>query len=310
MQLSNGSDIDSNKIRFYLPHHCVFKETSTTTKIRIVFDGSCKSDTGVSLNDILLVGPVVQSDLIALLARFRTFKYVFTADVVKMYRQILVNNDQTSLQCILWRENTKEPVSTYELRTITYGTASASYLATRCLKYLAELHLDEFPIGARAIINDFYVDDLLTGAHSLSEAITKHDQIIAIISKGCFVLDKWFSNCDELLEGISQKCDRDSFPINENYETHILGLQWNPREDSFRYTFDAGSMQVNLTKRSIISEISRLFDPLGLIGPVILLPKLIIQELWKSQIDWDASVPMNMYTRWLDYKTQMLELSE
>lgn len=86
MQLLDSSNINNEKILYHLPHHCVIKETSTTTKLRVVFDGSCKSDTGVSLNDILLVGPVVQSDLFTLLARFRTFKYVFTADIVKMYR--------------------------------------------------------------------------------------------------------------------------------------------------------------------------------------------------------------------------------
>lgn len=85
MRLSDDS-IHKNKISFYLLHHYVFKASGTNTKLRVVFDGSCKSDTGVSLNDILMVGPVVQSDLFMLLARFHSFKYVFTADIVKMYR--------------------------------------------------------------------------------------------------------------------------------------------------------------------------------------------------------------------------------
>lgn len=154
------------------------------------------------------------------------------------------------------------------------------------------------------------MDDLLTSAHSLAEARLKRDQIIKIMLKGCLVLDKWFSNCNELLEGNSRNSGQVCVPINENHEARILGLQWNPHEDSFRYTFNSEGMQSNVTKRSMLSEISRLFDPLGLIGPVILLAKLMIQELWKLHIDWDASVPMNIHSRWLDYKTQMSKLSE
>ncbi|XP_018375252.1 PREDICTED: uncharacterized protein LOC108769021 [Trachymyrmex cornetzi] len=309
MQLVDDSTYN-NKTSFYLPHHCVFKASGIHSKLRVVFDGSCKSDTGVSLNDILMVGPVVQSDLFSLLARFWSFKYVFTADVVKMYRQILVDPTQTSLQSILWRENVDDPVSTYQLTTVTYGSVSAPYLATRCLKYLAELHQRDFPEGARAIINDVYVDDLLTGAHSLADASAKRNQIIEIMSKGCFTLDKWFSNCIELLEGISNNKTQDCVSINENYETRILGLQWNPYDDSFRYTFDVGSMHSNIMKRNMLSEISRLFDPLGWVAPIILLAKLMIQELWKLQLHWDASVPADMHSSWLEYKKQMPKLSE
>lgn len=64
----------------YLPHHCVLKTSERAVKLRVVFDSSCKDSTGVSLNDALRVGPVVQQDLISILMRFRTFRYVITAD--------------------------------------------------------------------------------------------------------------------------------------------------------------------------------------------------------------------------------------
>lgn len=87
----------------YLPHHCVFKVSEQSSKLRVVFDASCKTSTGVSLNDALMVGPVVQQDLMSILMRFRIFRYAFTADIVKMYRQVLVDSSQTPLQRILWR---------------------------------------------------------------------------------------------------------------------------------------------------------------------------------------------------------------
>lgn len=109
--------------------------------MRVVFDASAKSSTNVSLNDLLMVGPVVQDDLFAIIMRFRTFKYAFTADLSKMYRQVRLHPSQTSFQRILWRQSANDKLKTYELMTVTYGTASAAYLATRVLNQLAK---DEF----------------------------------------------------------------------------------------------------------------------------------------------------------------------
>jgi len=108
MREINGSK-STNKT-YYLPRHAVYKKTSTTTKLRVVFDGSCKTSTGISLNDTLMVGPTIQENLFSILTRFRTFKYALTADINKMYRQVLVNPNQTSRQRILWRNSVDEPI--------------------------------------------------------------------------------------------------------------------------------------------------------------------------------------------------------
>jgi hypothetical protein len=64
----------TNSTEYYLPHHVVVKESSSTTKVRVVFDGPAKTTTGISLNDILMVGPTVQQDLFSIVMRFRTHK--------------------------------------------------------------------------------------------------------------------------------------------------------------------------------------------------------------------------------------------
>lgn len=76
---------------FYLPHHGVLHQSGPTKKIRVVFNGSSKSTNGTSLNDILHTGAKLQVDLINVLLFFRTFRYVFSTDIEKMYRQILVD---------------------------------------------------------------------------------------------------------------------------------------------------------------------------------------------------------------------------
>ena len=95
---------------FYLPHHCVFKEDSTTTKLRVVFDGSAKSTTGVSRNDALMVGPVVQDDLFSIIIRFRFYSKALSADIEKMYRQVGLKEEDRDFHRILRRDSYDLPL--------------------------------------------------------------------------------------------------------------------------------------------------------------------------------------------------------
>ncbi|XP_055307352.1 uncharacterized protein LOC129571569 [Sitodiplosis mosellana] len=110
---------DPNITAYYLPHHCVIRD-STTTALRVVFNGLQKSDNGKSLNDELALGAIEQKDMISILINFRIYKYAFTADIEKMYRQILIDESQKDLQKIIWRDSPELPLSKYRLLTITY----------------------------------------------------------------------------------------------------------------------------------------------------------------------------------------------
>ncbi|XP_061514979.1 uncharacterized protein LOC133393554 [Anopheles gambiae] len=156
---------------YYLPHHAVTKETSTTTKVRVVFDASCKTSSGYSLNDKLLVGPVIQDDLFSIIVRFRSRAIALSADVEKMYRQILHDERDHQYLRIRYREDPSEPIQTFQLLTVTYGTASAPFLATRTLKQIAHDHHTQYPLAVNAVLRDFYVDDLLSGTEEISDAI-------------------------------------------------------------------------------------------------------------------------------------------
>ncbi|XP_018397776.1 PREDICTED: uncharacterized protein LOC108775824 [Cyphomyrmex costatus] len=293
---------------YYLPHHAVIKESSATTKLRVVFYASCKTiNSGTSLNDILRTGAVVQQDLMSIVTRFRTYRYVLNADISKMYRQIQIEPDQTALQRILWRNSSKESIETYELLTVAYGTAPASFLATRCLKYLAETGSVEYPRAAIVVARDFYMDDLLTGANSLEDAQILRDQIIQLLAKGCFQLRKWSSNSQELLQGVRDDAADSLLTIDKDANDRTLGLQWCTIEDHFRFAIPSPD-KTWITKRVVLSRIARLFDPLGLIGPVITSAKLLMQQLWQLRIDWDASLPAAVHTEWLQFERSLQDL--
>lgn len=309
-QVKDSTSTASSSKNFYLPHHPVIKESSQTTKLRVVFDGSCKSSTGVSLNDTLMVGPTLQQDLFSILVRFRTFQVTLKADIAKMYRQILVDRSETPLQRILWRDNPTDDIQTYELLTVTYGTASGSYLAIKTLHHLANLEKDSFPKASAILLRDFYVDDLLTGADTVEEARIIRDELIALLKRGGFDLRQWSSNSQEILQDMRSDPSADSiFSLDKEETTKTLGIQWNSREDAFQYSIPIAPKSSTVTKRTMLSSIAQIFDPLGLLGPVIISAKILMQRLWQLQIDWDQSVPLEIHTKWTEYQAELQALN-
>ncbi|XP_029167435.1 uncharacterized protein LOC114937932 [Nylanderia fulva] len=128
----------------FLPHHGVLRSSSTTSKIRVVFNGSARTGGGSSLNNWLLTGRNLLPSLADTLTRWRRHRYVFVADIKMMYRQIQLHRDDRDLQRILWTEG--DEVKEFQLNTVTYGLASAPYLAIRVLHQLAN---DEVSAGRR-----------------------------------------------------------------------------------------------------------------------------------------------------------------
>ena len=155
---------------FFLPHHGVWKEASSTTKLRTVFNGSSKFRTGESLNDLLYSGPNLLTHPVDLVCSVRKYKIALSADVEKMFRQIGVDKRDRKFQTILWRSNPSDEIGMYLLNTVTYGLTCSSYLAIRVLLQMANDHEQEHPVAADVVRKEMYTDNVLTGAHSIIEA--------------------------------------------------------------------------------------------------------------------------------------------
>jgi len=168
---------DSNQPHYVIPHHAVLRPDSSTTKLRVVFDASAKSSSGVSLNNILTVGPTIQQDLILTLLSFRLYRHALTADITKIYRQFIVDPQDRKFQLIWWRHNISDPLKLYQLNTVTYGLACAPFLAIRSLYFIAEKYRKEFCIGLEIISKEMHVDDLLTGSDCIEDLKLKIDQV-------------------------------------------------------------------------------------------------------------------------------------
>lgn len=287
---------------YFLPHQAVFKENSLTTKLRVVFDGSCATSTGVSLNDALLAGPTIQDDLFSLLIRFRCHLYVLTGDIEKMYLQVRIQEPDQKYLKILWR-NEKGELSAYQFNRLVFGLKPASFLATRSIAQLAEDELSKFPEASPIIKRDLYVDDLLTGADSIEELIKLRKDICTLLSSGGFNLRQCASNSSQVLETIPNQIVNLHLQA-DNSTLKTLGVHWNSTEDKIIYTVNM-TKYTRITKRIICSEIAKVFDPLGLLNPVIVLAKLLLQKIWKLQLDWDESLPIEIHSLWETLSEQL-----
>lgn len=293
----------SSETSVFLPHHGVLKEESLSTKLRVVFDGSSSTTTGMSLNQLQAVGPVIQSDLFSILVRFRTLPFVFSADVHKMYRQIVIAEDERRFQRILWRPSPDLPIKIFNLNTVTYGTSSASFLATRCLYQIGIDCMTSHPDMSRIILQDFYVDDVLSGARSLSEAQSICTMMNSVFSSYGFPLCKWLSNEPSILVGLD-KSEKHPNLYEFSSTCKTLGLLWSNLSDTLVFSISQRTFRT-VTKRSMLSEIAQLFDPLGLVQPCTMKSKFLLQQLWLEKIEWDDCPSSDVVNEWLEIKSQL-----
>ncbi|XP_017483674.1 PREDICTED: uncharacterized protein LOC108372479, partial [Rhagoletis zephyria] len=296
----------SSKVGTYIPHHCVTKTDSSTTRPRVVFDASCRTDNGIALNQILRVGPTLQDNIFTILLRFRTHRYVLMADITKMYRQIMVDERDAKWQCILWRNSPSEPVTTYQLQTVTYGTSCAPFLAVRCLQQLAYDNISTHPIGATVTLRDFYVDNLMTGGATIEEVKAIKREVIDLLAKGGFPLRKFAANHQSIIDDVSETDKEPVINVENIAYIKTLGLKWSPATACFFFSYTPSQKRLQkASKRMILSQIASFFDPLGLINPIIVPCKIMMQELWKLRLTWDESVPLAIQTQWADICNQL-----
>ena len=286
-----------------IPHYGVLRPSSQTTKYRVVFNGIAKTSTGFSLTDLLCKRGTLQEDLFSILIRFRKHIYAFTTDIKQMFRMIEIKPAQTKFQKILWKDSQFSPIKVYELKTVTYGTVCAPYLATKVLQQLAIDEKETFPLASKTVLEDFYMGDCLSGSSELNEFETLKQELIQLLNKGQMTLHKWCSNQDQTSEPQEFSLDRNSHEVT----VKTLGMLWNSLSDTFTYKVNINTSS-NFTKRDVLSQIARIYDPLGLLGPVISKAKIFMQELWLLKLDWNEKLPPNICEQWHSFLKTLPDL--
>ena len=298
---------------FYLPHKEVVRESAQSTKLRVVYDASAKpSPESPSLNDCLYAGPPLQNKLWQILVRARSFPVVITGDIQKAFLQIRVKECERDALRFHWRADPLDNVQVLRFTRVLFGLVSSPFL----LGGVLEAHLDHWtnkaPAAVDALKRSLYVDDIISGGNTVEEARQRKSEATDILGDATFSLHKWASNVNELDGDGDQKGDRGEQTAAKQElgvkptETKILGTQWDKENDTL--TVQMGSRSESPTKRTILSRLAKVYDPLGIASPLLLQGKQVYREVCDTKLPWDADLKGEIKQQWERWEDSLSEV--
>ena len=273
----------------YLPHHPVYKQ-SLTTPIRVVFNASSKADSSLSLNDCLNTGPSLTQKLFDVLIKFRLNEHACIADISKAFLRISISPESRSYCKFLFCDpSNPHQHTTYQFKVVPFGATCSPFLLQKVLDH-------HFTKSANPIVKDlttrFYVDNYCNTFNNMHE-MCQHKHIVdATLQEAGMPLQGWVSNNHEF----NQQFQEDhGDPIQS-----VLGIAWDTHDDTIHVVskdwMKERMNEENYTKRRFVSLLSSVFDPLGLISPIIIKGKLILRNLWQLKLSWDQRLPLDIVT--------------
>ena len=297
---------------WYIPHHGVYHPRKH--KLRVVYDCAA-SYKGFSLNKELLQGPDLTSSLVGVILRFRQDPVALMGDIEGMFHQVKVTNKDRDLLRFLWWQDSdiERPIEQYRMCVHLFGATSSPSCANYALRKTAEAASSRYSQHVtNTILRNFYVDDCLRSVQTEAEAISLVKDLKEVCSSGGFRLTKWLSNSREVLKTIPEadrakdvrSLDLSQDPLPSD---RALGMMWNVERDTFGYSIDLHNKPA--TRRGILSTVSSVYDPLGLIAPVILPAKQILQNLCQLRLGWDQQIPCDYQTIWQKWLREVPKLS-
>ena len=280
----------------FISHHPVRKD-STTTPLRIVYDCSCRqSPTLPSLNDCLQAGPPFIIDLCAILLRFRTHSIGIVTDIEKAFLHVHLAEEDRHYTYFVWLSQPTDPESEfiiYRFRVVLFGSVSSPFMLNATLY---KLLLADGSDVAENILQKIYVDNVVSGFSNVDAAMKYYHKSREIMSTARFNLRSWASNHSAIMSLAQQD------KIADNRSTvNVLGLLWNTDTDTLHLNPKEPMYTLHslITKRDVLKDVSRLYDPLGFITPITMLSKVFLQELWQHKLYWDEPLPDNLRRLWL-----------
>ena len=297
---------------WFLPHFPILRPDKSTTKLRIVFDASARSN-NISLNDVIHQGPKLQNDLTSILIRFRHRPVAVMCDIQEMYLQICLNEEDRPYHRFLWRnlDREKSP-EIYEFSRLVFGVNCSPFLAQFVTQQHAKKFEKQFPLGAETILKSTYMDDSMDSVPDVQTAIRLYSELTSLWKSAGMHARKWLSNSPEVLKDIpsadwSKDVDLDKGGLPT---VKTLGIMWSPSEDQFRFQVTLPPENSHKTKRGFLKKIAALFDPLGFLTPYTITAKILLQDMWSRGLDWDEVLDKELSDRAYSWFQDLTNLSE
>ena len=292
---------------WYLPLFAV-KNPNKPGKVRMVWDAAAKVN-GVSLNSTLLKGPDILNCLFSILQRFRERPIAICGDIKEMFHQIHINKEDQHSQRFLWRNNKNEEIGIFSMNVMTFGATCSPSTAQFVKDHNAARFEETMPRAVRSIRDNHYVDDFLDSVNDEIEAIKLAKEVEFIHRQAGFEMHNWISNSIAVLEAMGQKELTYTKNLNMSIEDQtekVLGMYWCTKADSFTFSLKYNKVDPLIlkgkrapTKREILRTLMSVFDPLGLISHFLVYVKILLQQIWRAKIDWDESIPNDMFKKWM-----------
>ena len=274
----------------YLGHHGVHKD-SLTCGTRIVFNCSGKtSRRNLSMNDCLYTGPSLVPDMVQVLMRFRLKKYACVSDIEKAYLMLRLNERDRDVTRFLWPENINDPDSEYihyRFASVLFGaTCSQFLLNATILRHLSLIkNKDQFKRG-------IYIDNLFKTSNDEKSLEKFYWEAQKTFSAAHLNLREWNSNVNKL----NKQAGIDGVLTARTEYSMVLGLKWFPWMKDLHYkevTFNGKN-----NKRGVLSDLAKVYDPLGFLLPLAIRGRLLLQNLWKAGVKWDDPLSAEHLTEW------------
>ena len=293
----DAEETTANSKLHYIPHHPV-KKDSTTTPIRIVYDCSCRPTTeSASLNDCLLDVPPKLNDVTGILMRFRMNRYGVSTDIEKAFLNVGLHPEDRDVTRFFWFSNPTDPksaITAYRFKSVLFGATCSPFI----LDSVLSKHLSDNPCDiAEKVKKDLYVDNIVSSFRSRDELSQYFRSARTLFAEGGFNLRSWASNDKGLRilaasEDVSEKSDI----------VKVLGLRWDTNNDTLAFVKNE-RLDVNLehsTKREVLKQSSKIYDPLGILSPVTVRSKMFMQTFWMENLRWDEILPDHMIAEWTE----------
>ena len=299
---------------FYIPHKPVVKQTAESTKLRIVYDASAKeSNAQPSLNDCLNPGPSLQNLLWSILVRSRFYPVLLTGDLEKAFLQVRIKEEERDALRFHWRSPGSDVTTIYRFTRALFGLTCSPFLLGGVLNEHLKSLEERYPTLVKEILDGLYVDDLMTGGANAKEVREKQIKAIEVFQDATFRLHKWHSNVEHL-ENTESNPSKELVDVDQSTfakrqlghsqsEKKLLGLPWNKSEVTLSVV--TVSQEPATTKRSALSQLAGVYDPLGLISPTTLLGKLLYRSMCEAHLPWDGEFPDETRRRWRDWCLQL-----
>ena len=286
----------------YLPHRDV-KRDSETTNLRVVYDASSKpSKAENSLNDCLLKGPSLTPKLFDVIIRWRIHLVAFICDIQKAFLQINVAEKDRDVLRFLWFDDpfTENPkIVSYRFTRVVFGLNCSPFLLNGTLRHHLMKYSESHKAEIEKILRCLYVDDFTGGSNTSTDGYQLYQLLKRVLEAGGFPIHKFLTNDLDLHNMVA-----DEQVMNKVKK--VLGLLWDAGTDDIIIELQDAIDDCDIvTKRVIASAIMKIFDPLGLISPIIILAKCILQEAWQIKSNWDAPLPDRLQKRWREWQESL-----